>query len=83
MAEGRNNLVLAWNKVDFIITHCTASSTQAILSGGFYEPDKLTSYLESIKCDVDYKYWLFGHYHIDKSVTNKDICLFEQIVRIN
>ena len=83
MAEGRENLELAGNKVDFIITHCAPSSTQAILSGGFYEPDKLTKYLESIKCGVDYKYWLFGHYHIDKSVTSKDICLFEQIVRIN
>ena len=83
MAEGRENLELAGNKVDFIITHCAPSSTQAILSGGFYEPDKLTKYLESIKCGVDYKTWIFGHYHIDKLVTSKDICLFEQIVRIN
>lgn len=83
MAEGRENLELAGNKVDFIITHCTASSTQALLSHGLYEPNKLTKYLESIKSGIDYKYWFFGHYHQNKNVTANDICLYEQIVRIN
>ena len=83
MAEGRENLELAGNKVDFIITHCTASSTQALLSGGFYEPDNLTNYLEEIRCNTEYKRWIFGHYHIDKAINDRDICLFEQIVRIN
>lgn len=83
MAEGRENLELAGNKVDFIITHCASSSTQAILSGGFYEPDKLTNYLETIKSGIDYKRWFFGHYHINQAVSDKDISLFEQIIRIS
>lgn len=83
MAEGRENLELAGNKVDFVVTHCAPSSTQAILSGGFYESDKLTNYLETIKSGIDYKRWFFGHYHINQAVSDKDIALFEQIVRIN
>ena len=83
MAEGRENLELAGNKVDFVITHCTASSTQALLSNGFYKPDKLTNYLETIRCGIDYKRWFFGHYHVDKAINDKDIALFEQIVRID
>ena len=69
-------------KVDFIITHCTASSTAALLSHGLYKPDKLTEYLETIRYGIDYKYWFFGHYHDNKNVTSKDICLYDQIVRI-
>lgn len=83
MAEGRENLELAGNKVDFVITHCTASSTAALLSHGLYKPDKLTDYLETIRCGIDYKRWFFGHYHIDKAINDRDIALFEQIVRIN
>ncbi len=82
MAEGRENLELVGNKVDFIITHCTASSTAALLSHGLYKPDKLTEYLETIRYGIDYKYWFFGHYHDNKNVTSKDICLYDQIVRI-
>lgn len=82
MADGRENLELAGNKVDFIITHCAASSIQALLSQGIYTPDELTKYLESIKCGIDYKYWFFGHYHDNKNITSKDICLYDQIVRI-
>ena len=83
MAEGRENLELAGNKVDFVVTHCTASSTAALLSHGLYKPDKLTEYLETRRYGIDYKYWFFGHYHDNKNVTSKDICLYDQIVRIS
>lgn len=83
MAEGRENLELAGNKVDFVVTHCTASSTAALLSHGLYKPDKLTEYLETIRYGIYYKYWFFGHYHDNKNVTSKDICLYDQIVRIS
>ena len=82
MDEGIKNLAEHNNKVDFILTHCTASSTAALLSHGLYKPDKLTNYLEEIRCNVDYKRWLCGHYHDNKAITVKDIVLYEQIVRI-
>ena len=65
MDEGIKNLAEHNNKVDFILTHCTASSTAALLSHGSYKPDKLTNYLEDVRCNVDYKRWLCGHYHDD------------------
>ena len=71
-----------YGKVDFILTHCTASSTAALLSHGLYKPDKLTNYFEEIRCNIDYKRWLCGHYHDNKAITIKDIVLYEQIVRI-
>lgn len=83
MQEGWKNLQSHNNKVDFIITHCCASSTQVLLSGGLYKPDKETAYLEEIKNRVDYKKWFFGHYHDNKNVSDKEILLYEQILRIS
>ena len=60
MDEGIKNLAEHDNKVDFILTHCTASSTAALLSHGLYKPDKLTNYLEEVRCNVDYRKNIFG-----------------------
>lgn len=82
MDEGRRNLQLHNNKVDFIFTHCASSSIQSLLSQGFYETDKLTEYLEEVKQTVKYKKWFFGHYHVDMAVDEKDICMFWRITQI-
>lgn len=82
MQEGIDNLNDAGNKVDFIFTHCAASSTAALLSHGLYKPDTLTDYFEEIKNKVEFKKWLFGHYHDNKAVNDKEILLYDQIVRI-
>ena len=83
MQNGLNNLAMADNKVDFIITHCCASSTQALMSHGFYKADELTNYLETIRINIDFKRWFFGHYHDNKAINEKEILLYEQIIRIN
>lgn len=80
--EGRKNLEANNWEVDFIITHCTASSTQAIFSDGLYETDELTGYLEEVKQKCQYKKWFFGHYHDNMAVTDKELLLYEQIIRI-
>lgn len=80
--EGRKNLAAHNWKVDFIVTHCAASSTQAIFSRGLYGTDELTSYLEEIKQKCQYKKWFFGHYHDNMAVTDKDLLLYEQIIQI-
>lgn len=68
------------NKVDFIISHCAPSSTAALM--GFHETDHLTKYFEQVRQTTEYTRWFFGHYHINKQVNDKDICLYEQIIRI-
>ena len=82
MREGVENLLSYNNNVDFIITHCISSSTAALISNGMYKPDKLTAYLEEIRQMVNFKRWFFGHYHDNKAVNDKEIMLYEQIIRI-
>ena len=83
MEEGRRNLRAHDNTVDYIITHCCSTGTQNLIEGErLYEPDRETDYLESIKGQVDYSKWFFGHYHDNKNINDKEILLYEQIIRI-
>ena len=83
MEEGRKNLELHHNTVDFIVTHCCSSSTQAMLGGSLYKPDIETSYLEEIKQNTKFNKWFFGHYHDNRNVSAEEILLYEQIIRIS
>lgn len=82
MEEGRKNLASYNNAVDFIVTHCCASSTQILLGGSGYKPDSETKYLEEIRQNTKFKKWFFGHYHDNKNVNAEEILLYEQIIRI-
>ena len=82
MMDGIHNLEEHDWKVDYIITHCPPASIVALLGHGLYEQDELTKYLEEIRCNTEYKRWFAGHFHINKAVNDKDILLYEQIVRI-
>ena len=83
MEEGRRNLEKQGNQVDFIITHCCGSGTQAQLDGDKYKGDVLTDYLEEIRRDIRYEKWFFGHYHDNRNVNAKELLLYEQIIRIS
>lgn len=82
MEEGRRNLAAHDNRVDFIVTHCCSSSTQALIGAGLYKPDMLTNYLEEIRRTTRFKKWFFGHYHDNRNVNAEEILLYEQIIRI-
>ena len=82
MEEGRKNLEANNNTVDFIVSHCCASSTLALISHGMYKPDILTAYFEEVRQKVCFKKWFFGHYHDNKNVNAEEILLYEQIIRI-
>lgn len=81
--EGRRNLQRYDWKVDYILSHCCASSTQAVFSAGRYETDRLTDYLEEIRQRCEFKRWFFGHYHETRYVNDREIMLYEQIIRIH
>ena len=83
MEEGRQNLLSHGNEVDFIVTHCCASSTLALISQGMYEQDLLNGYLEELRQKVKFKKWFFGHYHDNKNVNVEEILLYEQVIRIS
>ena len=80
--EGLNNLDRVNNKVDYIISHCAPDQIQNQIAY-WYEHDKLTNYLEIIRQTVDYKWWYFGHYHIDKDFVNyKATCLYQDVIEL-
>ena len=81
--EGISNLKINNDEVDFIITHCCSSSTQQMIGGPFYKPDVTTDFLEYVKKNVSYKKWFFGHYHDNLNVSEKEILVYEQIIRIS
>lgn len=84
MQTGLYNLAKHNNKVDFILSHSPSTSELYLMGGkGLYEADVLTNYLEEIKVTTEYKRHIFGHMHINKAINDKDICLYEQIIRIN
>ena len=82
MQEGRANLAAHDNQVDFIVTHCCATSTQMLIDAQKLKPDTETDYLEEIKRTIQFKKWLFGHYHDNRNVSKKEILIYEQFVRI-
>ena len=82
MEEGRNNL---WENdyiVDFIVTHCCSTSTQVLVGGSMYQPDRETDYLEFIKNYANYRKWFFGHYHDNRNIFDKEILIYEQMIQI-
>lgn len=82
MQEGRANLAAHDNQVDFIVTHCCATSTQMLIDAQKLKPDTETDYLEEIKQMIQFKKWFFGHYHDNRNVSKKEILIYEQFVRI-
>lgn len=85
MQEGLNNLQKQNNKVDYIITHSPYTSLLRQMDGGsgLYKSDYLTDYLQKIKQTVEYKHWIFGHMHCNKTFHwERSSCLYEQIIRI-
>lgn len=82
MKEGIRNLAKHDYNVDFVVTHCCPSDILAAIGDGTYQPDYLTDYLAEIKQKISYKKWFFGHYHNNKNVSEKEILLYEQVIRI-
>jgi len=82
MDDGLTNLEKhAWS-VDYIITHDCSIETYWKL-GKYLElyarTNNLNSYFDNIEAMTDFKYWLFGHYHIDAKIDEKHVALYQQI----
>jgi hypothetical protein len=70
------------NKVDYIVSHCCPQDVASLFSHGFYKPDKLTDYFNTVARTTEFSKWFFGHYHNNKQILDKFIMLYEQIVRV-
>lgn len=79
--RGRQSLQSVNNEVDFIISHCAPQEVASVI--GFTDRDKLTWYFNQLLWDgLKFTKWLFGHYHTNKQIMGKFICLYEQMIRI-
>jgi DNA repair exonuclease SbcCD nuclease subunit len=70
-------------RVDYIISHCCASSVQEKIFPDYYAINELTQFFEEVvkkKCAFDK--WYFGHYHISGNIDNKYFCTFERIRKL-
>lgn len=79
--EATRNLQNADFAVDFVITHCAPTSVQLLLSSD-YRPDSLTDYFEEIKAKLKFQKWFFGHYHVDKILSENFRAIYDDIVGI-
>lgn len=83
MEVGKSNLKKYDYTVDYIVTHCCSTSSQRVLGRNEgYKADKQTDYLEDIKNCVNYKKWFFGHYHKNINLNEKEVLIYDQIIRI-
>ncbi|MDP4119236.1 MAG: metallophosphoesterase family protein [Bacillota bacterium] len=76
-----HNLDICNWKVDYIITHCIASSIQRQIDST-YDENELTDFLDMINNKLSYKKWFFGHYHLDKEVDQQHTVIFNRIIAI-
>ncbi|MBO4652310.1 MAG: metallophosphoesterase [Lachnospiraceae bacterium] len=82
LAEGLDNLARHNNTVDYIVTHCCCTSTQALVGDPSTRANYLTDYFENIHNTVDYKKWFFGHYHKEIDVNDREFLLERRLIRI-
>lgn len=67
--------------VDYVLTHCAATSMQMLIAKD-YKADALTDFLEELRINLEYKRWYFGHYHEDKALNHRDVVIYHAIDRI-
>lgn len=82
MQNGLRNLEKHNWSVDYVITHSPPASVIGLLGSGLYKQDRLTQYLESIRERLDFKKHFMGHLHVNEMLFDKDVILYEQIIRI-
>lgn len=67
--------------VDYVVTHCAPRGVQTTLAE-WYENDPLVSFLERVRADLQFKHWYFGHYHIDKQISEQFTALYDKVIPI-
>ena len=70
-------------KVDYVLTHTCCNSVIDTIDKWSPRHDTLTSFLEKrINSSLEFKYWFSGHMHIDQTVNDKYIMLYNDILEI-
>ena len=83
MQRGIRSMERADWETDFIVTHEAPASLLPLLGLPSVCRNTLTEYLETIRQKSRYSRWIFGHYHMNRQITDRDIVIYEQIIRIS
>ena len=67
------------NQVDYIISHSANEKTIWYMKTPHIKERQLNSFLQYIDETVTYKHWYFGHFHLDKDITEKQTVLWFDI----
>lgn len=69
-------------KVDYVLTH-TCYPLALNYVGGDYRTDEVSDYLNFIRHQIEFKYWFFGHMHLNFNILDFNTrCLYYDIVKI-
>lgn len=75
------------NNVDIILTHTCSSETLKEMSKiyNFYleDLDNQNKFFEELKTKVKYDLWLFGHMHKDFHVNEKEIAVYNRVLKLS
>lgn len=65
--------------VDYIISHCCATSTARCFRSDI-EGDELTEFFETLEEKCKFKHWYFGHHHDDKTIYTGHTLLYKKVI---
>ena len=80
--EAEKNLDLHNWEVDYIISHCAPISIADTITDASYPSDGLTGFFEILKDRCTYDRWFFGHYHKNRVLSQKHVCIYDKIIEI-
>lgn len=83
MQHGRENLEKINWQTDIIITHTLPHHLQAkLFKHQDYKNNALTKYFDEIETKLNFKFWFSGHYHISKSLDEKHVLVYHNILQL-
>ena len=78
-----NNLRKHNMKVDYVLTHTTSNRTIQKFDKWYPQFDSVTNFLDKfIEEEIDYKINFFGHFHQDRTIDEKHILLYNDIIEL-
>lgn len=81
-----DNLIKHNMDVDYILTHTAPDYIVDLLLSNKYifdnRHDPTTKFLDHISCNVKFKHWYFGHFHVDRNIDELYTSLYDKIILI-
>lgn len=80
LQNARENLARYNHSVDYIITHQASTTVNDFLYMDKPQLNPLSSFLDEVSKTVQYKYWFFGCYHMDKLIPPKHAVVYQNLL---